>query len=128
MLTHSGKIYFMPDQSTQLSAISLKVDGLQSLVRQIGKELKEIRHDIEGIRQSILTQIASNDAVREQLRLLTEALQQEPEEGENLGKLLRDLLAETKALRADLRLQPELISQEVVLRLGGHYDIPPEKC
>ena len=118
----------MPDQSTQLSAISLKVDGVQNLLRQIGKELQQTRHEMESIRLSILTQIASNEAVREQLRLLTEALQQEPEEGENLGQILRDLLAETKALRADLRLLPELISQEVVLRLGGHYDIPPEKC
>jgi hypothetical protein len=83
-----------------------KLDGLSSLIRQLGKDIGLTTAAIEAHTQAMSIQANAFDTMATAFGELLEAITAEPEEGENLGDILRTIIDMLKGL-------PEAISKQI---------------
>ena len=71
--------------------LPLKIDGLQSLTRQLGTEIKSLTAAIEANTESVRLFTNSMESQAEAFRELTEQITAEPDEADNLSELLTQI-------------------------------------
>ena len=106
-----------------LDADSLKLDAILSAVRANGNQTDEVYQAATSILAGLERIVSIMDTFHEQMARLLEAVTAEPEEGEDLGELMRQILARLDVVIEQNKKLPDTLMESVVLASGGAVDL-----
>jgi hypothetical protein len=106
-----------------LDADSLKLDAILSAVRANGRQTDDVHQAVSSMLSGLEKLLSMFDTQRELLAQILDAVTAEPEEGEDLGELMREIIAKLDALFEQNKALPDTLMESVVIANGGAIDL-----